>query len=104
MVSQQLVNDLDMVVRSADAPSLFCAGNNFDAITGRSRVFGGGEFPTYDRRNNVEQVVFNTFDLGSNFTIEVNGTILVGDALNVWTPSGVARQDFALFVENVIGF
>jgi hypothetical protein len=97
-----LKNDLDLIVHSRQYTSLFAAGNKFDssgANTGRSSEYGLGVFPTWDRVNNVEMVI-PPGDLGQTFWIEVRNVNITADALS-YNATGAARQDFALFVENV---
>ena len=103
LLTAQLKNDLDLVI-STGHNSSYCQGNNTDPRTRRSKIFSsvGPPFPTYDRKNNVEQCVFLASELASTFNISVNGISINSDAISVWTPSS-PRQDFALFVENVIG-
>jgi hypothetical protein len=91
-----LVNDLNLIVSSSSGRT--AVGNSFNATTGRSNTYYNQTLP-YDHRNNVEQVVLNSSDLGSSFTIEIWGETITGDAINVWNGT-TAQQDFALFIEN----
>jgi hypothetical protein len=94
-----LVNDLHLIVQATSGR--VAVGNDIDPATGRSRTYYNQTVP-YDRRNNVEQVILNSTDLGSYITIQVWGETITGDALNPWTGT-TPRQDFALFIENVVG-
>jgi hypothetical protein len=102
MTSKELVNDLDLLAISSTL-ALVTVGNDYNPATGRTYVESAvGPLP-YDRANNVEQVTFLASELGSSFWISVNAQVLAGDALTVWSASTNFRQDFAIFVENVIG-
>jgi hypothetical protein len=106
VTTKQLRNDLDLQVVNATNISWYCAGNNFNPANGRSKVFNvlGPPYPTWDRTNNVEQITFLTSELqGTTFQIYVTGSSIPADALNVWNPTSTLQQDFALFVENIIG-
>lgn len=58
-VEQALRNDLDLMVESTQY-AFYCAGNNTNLSTRRSRVFAsfGPPYPTWNRRDNVEQCTF----------------------------------------------
>jgi hypothetical protein len=100
--TKELVNDLDLVVTGTNGR--YVAGNNYDTTTGRSKVYAAAGTPSYDRKNNVEQVTFLSADIGSPFQIQVNGISITADAINVWNPNpNTPQQDFALFTENVVG-
>jgi hypothetical protein len=102
MTSKQLVNDLDLLVVSSRLP-IVTVGNDYNSATGHTYVESVvGPLP-YDRKNNVEQVPFLSSELSNTFWISVNASTLPGDALTVWSPSSNLRQDFAIFVENVVG-
>lgn len=47
-------------------------------------------------------MILNSADLGRYITIQVWGETIAADALNPWNGT-TPRQDFAVFVENVIG-
>jgi hypothetical protein len=96
-----LVNDLHLIVYPPSG-AVTAVGNSFNATTGRSNMYASGAPPSYDRRNNVEQVVFNSTDIGQYFRVDVWGETITGDALNPWNGT-TPQQDFALFIENVIG-
>lgn len=95
---RSLVNDLDLVVSSASGK--FAYGNDISATTGRSVVRTTGTY--YDRNNNVEKVVLNSTDMGMYLTVTVMANVIAADAVNPWTGT-TPRQDFALFIENVVG-
>ena len=84
-----LKNDLDLRV-DVSSPDAHFAGNSFDNATGYSIRYFTGDPITYDRRNNVEEVVFVPATYGiQTFQITV-------------TPSAIVQgpQDFALLVTN----
>lgn len=102
-VTTQLRNDLDLMVESTQY-ALYCAGNNTSATTRRSKIYStvAPPYPTWNRKDNIEQCTFTAAELGSTFNIHVLGTAIIYDGLNVWNPA-TARQDFAVFIENVVG-
>jgi hypothetical protein len=100
--SQALVNDLDLKVTSNRH---YFYGNNFDPVSGRSIVFLPlGQNPTLDRKNNVEQVRFLAADEGGSNQVQIDITVpfLRHDAINLRSP-GIPQQDYALFIDNVVG-
>jgi hypothetical protein len=50
----------------------------------------------------VEQVVFTAQELGSTFNIQVIGQSITKDGIKQWTGT-TPEQDFAVFVDNVVG-
>lgn len=102
-VSPALKNDLDLMVESTQY-AFYCAGNNKNATTRRSKVFSSvaPPYPTWNRKDNVEQCILLPSEFGSTFNVHVRGISIGNDAINVWSPS-TAQQDFALFIENVVG-
>lgn len=102
LTSTALVNDLNLKVHMYGTGT-YAIGNDFNPATGRSTIYtAGGKYNTND---NVEQVVFMYGDVGTDqFVVEVNGAAIVGDALNVWKSfTETPRQDFAIFIDNVVG-
>lgn len=100
--SQALVNDLDLKV-TIGANYLY--GNNFDPSTGRSKIFDRlHQNPVIDHVNNVEQIRLRQSDFGTNTQIQINiSATLRADAINVRAPTSTFQQDYALFIDNVIG-
>lgn len=94
-----LVNDLNLIVQGTSGT--VAVGNDINPTTGRSRTYYNQTLP-YDHRNNVEQVVLNSADLGRYITIQIWGQTIAGDAINPWNGT-TPQQDYALFIENVIG-
>jgi Subtilase family len=97
------VNDVDLNVFSATS-NYYAGGNDFNSSTGLSNLYWWGYpvFPAYDRKNNVEQVRFMTGDFGNTFYVQIYAYSVPGDALHVWNPSS-PQQDFAIFIDNVVG-
>jgi hypothetical protein len=53
---------------------------------------------------NVERIIVTSTELGATqIYVTVNGASFSGDALQPWTGGSNYRQDFALFLENVVG-
>jgi hypothetical protein len=99
LATNALVNDLNLIVQGTSGT--VAIGNDINPTTGRSRTYYNQTL-TYDHRNNVEQVVLNSTDLGRSITIQIWGEAITADAINPWTGT-TPQQDFALFIENVIG-
>jgi hypothetical protein len=98
-VNKTLVNDLDLVVVGANGGQ-FAVGNSVNATTRRSNLYTSGA--VFDRTNNVEQVVLLSNDVGTSFSVQVDANTVTADGINAWNGT-TAQQDFALFIENVIG-
>jgi Subtilase family len=101
-----VVNNLDLSVANAALPTTYSIGNDIVQASGHSKVYcsGCGTNPIYDNINNVEQVIVTSTELGNTqFTVTVHGSSFQGDALQPWSGGTNYRQDFALFLENVVG-
>jgi hypothetical protein len=102
-----LVNDLDISVINP-VTTYFCTGNNINRAAGSNgdslvytTLLGGPGF--HDHANNLEEVIFRSSDLGgSTFQVSVSGKTIAMDGINP-VANTTLRQDFALFIENVIG-
>lgn len=100
--SKELVNDVNLEVCGSTCRQEQFHGNQFDP-NGFSTKTDALHIIPFDTLNNVEVVKFMPSSItGTTFTVNI-GVTLAGDCLNVWQPTSTMQQDFALFVDNVVG-
>jgi hypothetical protein len=102
--AKELVNDIDLSMFGASNGLEIFQGNQFDTTTGFSKKTDSGHPLAVDRTNNVEVIrIMPSAITGSQIHIQVTGAQISADCLHPWNPTSTLQQDFALFVDNVLG-
>ena len=98
----QLLTTLNLTVYSGLVQSRNCYGND-NVASGHCHVNSPTNPGTFDHKNNVEQVIFDSLEIGTPFAIQVSDQAITKDGIKQWTCVS-PQQDFAIFIDNVAGF